>query len=663
MTQLENVNLHTRMYSWMVSVAAIVGLYLTTRINYLLFHSIIELLSIIIAATVFIITFSSLRYIKNPYLIMVGIASLFVGLLDLLHTLSYKGMPIFTDYDYYANQLWIAARYLESLTLLASFFLLYTRKKVDPGLLFVGYSIVTALLVASIFYFRVFPVCFVEGKGLTPFKVYSEYLICGILAGSLFLLVQNRRFFSPSSFRLLAFSIVFAMISELCFTIYIDNYGISNMVGHFFKLFSFLMIYRAIISTGIEEPFGLIFYELNQANRSLQNEVKLRTELELQRERTTASLRESEERYRSLFESIPAAVFLTIPDGRIVAANPAACDMFGMTQEEICLGGRNALICHDDPRHDEVARKRAETGRFINAELCFVRKNGERFPGETDSVLLPGSSPQAFVIVRDITVRKRTEAALRELNQELEKRVAERTAELHHKDQLLLVQGRQAAMGEMIGHIAHQWRQPLNTLGLLVQELSLTYELDEMSKEYLASHVQKSMQLIQHMSQTVDDFRNFFKPDKEKVAFAPLDVVRKTVSLIEGTFREFGIAVEVIARGEAVIIGYPNEFSQVVLNILVNAKDVLAERKVALPKVLVVVDREEEKAVVTVTDNAGGIAPEIIDSVFDPYFTTKGPQSGTGVGLSMSKTIIEESMGGSLTVGNVEGGAQFRIEV
>jgi PAS domain S-box-containing protein len=652
-----------KLYNWAALIAILVGLYLTTRVNYLLFHSIVELVSIVIAATVFIITFNSIRYIENAYLVMVGIASLFIGILDLLHTLSFKGMPIFTDYDYYANQLWIAARYLESLTLLVSFFLLYTRRKVNPALVIAGYLIVTGLLVASILHFKVFPVCFIEGRGLTPFKVYSEYVICGILAASMFMLTKSRRFFSPSVYRLLMYSMMFAIGSEICFTIYVDNYGISNLVGHYFKLFAFLMIYRAIVATGIEEPYRLIFWELNQANHSLKKEVELRKELEAERERAMASLRESEERYRSLFESTPAAVFLTVPEGAIVAANRAATAMFGLSEEEICRGGRYALICHDEMRHKALAEERFRTGRFLNEELCYVRKNGERFPGETDSVLLPGEPPRAFVIVRDITERKRTEAALKDLNQELEKRVAERTAELHQKDQLLLVQGRQAAMGEMISHIAHQWRQPLNTLALLVQEVELTFEMGGLEQSYLQAHVERSMQLIQHMSRTVDDFRNFFKPDKERVAFNPLDVVRRTVSMIEGTFRELRIAVEVVSQGDAVMTGFPNEFSQVILNILVNAKDALVERNVEQPKVVVVVGREGERSVVTITDNAGGIPAEIIEHVFDPYFTTKGPQSGTGVGLSMSKTIIEKNMAGSLTVRNVAGGAQFRIEV
>ncbi|HJV34566.1 ATP-binding protein [Geomonas sp.] len=235
--------------------------------------------------------------------------------------------------------------------------------------------------------------------------------------------------------------------------------------------------------------------------------------------------------------------------------------------------------------------------------------------------------------------------------------------ELRKNEQLLLHQSRQAALGEMIGNIAHQWRQPLNALGLLIQQPAMHQEAGLLTPEFLEENTDKSMEILQHMSRTIDDFRNFFKPDKEKVNFRVSEEVGKTLSLMEGSFLGHRIAVEVRAKGEPVIEGYPNEFCQVLLNILNNAKDAVAERGIALPKVVITIEEGEGGSVVTVADNAGGIPEEIIGRIFDPYFTTKGPQSGTGVGLFMSKTIIEKNMNGQLTVRNLEGGAEFRIQV
>jgi signal transduction histidine kinase len=252
---------------------------------------------------------------------------------------------------------------------------------------------------------------------------------------------------------------------------------------------------------------------------------------------------------------------------------------------------------------------------------------------------------------------------LKNYNMVLEQSVLEQTRELRQKDQMLILQDRQAVMGEMINNIAHQWRQPLNMLGLTIQQLSLYHDLGEFTKEFLDNSVNRSMGLIQHMSQTIDDFRNYFRPDKEKVEFKVQEAITSTLSLIEENFKSQQIGVELVAKGDSVIYGFRNEFAQVVLNILNNARDVLMEREIKDPRVTITLGSENGRAVVTISDNAGGIPEEIIGKIFDPYFTTKGPQTGTGVGLFMSKTIIEKNMGGSLTAQNSADGAEFRIEV
>jgi signal transduction histidine kinase len=200
-------------------------------------------------------------------------------------------------------------------------------------------------------------------------------------------------------------------------------------------------------------------------------------------------------------------------------------------------------------------------------------------------------------------------------------------------------------------------------LGLLVQQAPLYYPLGAVNQEYLEKTANKAMELIEHMSQTIDDFRNFFKPNKEKSLFDVKEEVARTLSLMEGSFQGQDIETVVDITGEAVVEGYANEFSQVLLNILINARDALVERRVEDGRVVIRVGREKGRVVVTIADNAGGIPEEIMAKIFDPYFTTKGPQSGTGVGLFMAKTIIERNMGGLLSVRNTAVGAEFRIEV
>jgi len=243
-------------------LAVVTGLYLTSLYNYLLFHSIAEGFSIVVGFSMFSIAWHSRKIIENNLLLVLGIAYLFLSGLDFLHTLSYKGMNIFTDYDYYANQLWIAARYMESLVILAGLVLLHMNKKIDPNLIVFICMVLTAVILGTIFYWKIFPICFVEGKGLTPFKKVSEYIISFILLADIVFLISLKDRFNPKVFQLVVWSIGFTIGSELAFTFYISNYGFSNLVGHYFKIASFYLIYRAIVVTGISDPYNLIFREL-----------------------------------------------------------------------------------------------------------------------------------------------------------------------------------------------------------------------------------------------------------------------------------------------------------------------------------------------------------------------------------------------------------------
>lgn len=292
-----------------VLFAVLLGLYFTTRVNYLLFHSLVEGFSIVVGASIFIVAWNSKKYIRNPYLLFVGIAYLFIALLDMLHTLSYKGMALFTDYDYYANQLWIGARYMESVTLLLAFIFLRSGKVPRAHGVFAVYAVISSLIIASIFYWKIFPECFVEGMGQTAFKKNSEYIICLILLAAIFLLVRNRDRFERKVYLLLMGSMVFTVISELAFTFYISNYGLSNLVGHYFKIFSFILVYEAIVKTGIEKPYELIFLELDQSNRNLSREIEFRIKVQHENEQLIDRLKKALDEINTLEGILPLCSF------------------------------------------------------------------------------------------------------------------------------------------------------------------------------------------------------------------------------------------------------------------------------------------------------------------------------------------------------------------
>jgi C4-dicarboxylate-specific signal transduction histidine kinase len=266
-------------------------------------------------------------------------------------------------------------------------------------------------------------------------------------------------------------------------------------------------------------------------------------------------------------------------------------------------------------------------------------------------------------IAREREARRKLEQDYRELKENMKEVIRQAVEEERRKDDGMIIQGRQAVMEEMINNIAHQWRQPINTLGLLAQDLQMTFKLGEFSREYIEANVKRTMEVIQAMSKTIDDFRTFFKPNREQVEFRVLRVITKIRSFLEGGFDSKQIRLELECADDPVVKGYPGEFSQVILNILINARDAFAGQKIAEPLVRVRVSCEGGKTVILITDNAGGIPPDIIEKIFDPYFTTKGPDRGTGIGLFMSKSIIEKNMGGSLTARNLDHGAEFRIEL
>jgi signal transduction histidine kinase len=260
----------------LAGAAALAGLYFLSQENYLLFHGIAEGFSIVIAFAIFAVAWNSRRFMDNNYLLFIGIAYLFVGGLDFLHTLAYRGMGVFPGYGTnLATQLWIAARYVEALSLVMA--PLFIHRRLPTSLAFLGYSLVVVLLLASIFYWDIFPTAFIDGSGLTPFKIASEYFISALLLAAIWLLLRNRREFSPGVVRLMVASLGITIASEMSFTLYTDAYGIANVIGHLLKVVSFYFIYKALIETGLTRPYDLLFLDLKRGEEALQ-----RTNIELE---------------------------------------------------------------------------------------------------------------------------------------------------------------------------------------------------------------------------------------------------------------------------------------------------------------------------------------------------------------------------------------------
>lgn len=373
-----------------------------------------------------------------------------------------------------------------------------------------------------------------------------------------------------------------------------------------------------------------------------------------------------------------ASLFLGAPKNRIVGRNDYDFDATAKNVELYRQSDREVVL----------------HGKEVRYEVLITLTNGQQILIET--LKAPFRSANGGVVgvigvCRDITERRRAEDKLLAQAAQLEQEMAERqeaqealaakqiqlealnnslsglvetsVKEIRRKDNLLTQQSRQAAMGEMINNIAHQWRQPLNSIGLIIQNLMLSYEMGRLAAEEMKTETELAMDTIQFMSRTIDDFRNFFRIDKEKHCFSVSKALDTTLNFVFPNWNSKMMTLDVKTQDTASAFGYPNEYSQVLLNILNNAKDVLMERKITEPCIRIRVSSEERLSVVTIWDNGGGIADDILPRIFDPYFSTKMPDRGTGIGLYMSKTIIEQNMGGALSARNIDGGAEFTIEI
>lgn len=363
-------------------------------------------------------------------------------------------------------------------------------------------------------------------------------------------------------------------------------------------------------------------------------------------EKKGKALKKERETLYSLLDSIPGFVFLRAQDYSIRFENQYFLEHFGVPTEKPCY---EIITNRQEPCDECKILEVFNTKKPQKWEWC--NKISNKFYQIYD---FPFRNIEGELLVLefgiDITELKEKEEQIRILS-----------AREQEKILLMSMQSRQASMGEMIGNIAHEWRQPLNIIALLIQDLRESYDAGKFTRKYLDDSINKTMDVIQYMSQTIEDFSNFFTPEKEKTLFSVHDAIHRAISFLNPELKRREFLIEIDVPEDILINGYPNEYGHVLLNIIRNAKDEFVERNTLEPKISINAFKESDKVVVTITDNAGGISDDIIDKVFDPYFTTKG--SGIGIGLHMSKIIIERNMEGNLSVRNVENGAEFRIAV
>ncbi len=379
-------------------------------------------------------------------------------------------------------------------------------------------------------------------------------------------------------------------------------------------------------------------------------------------------VRENETRLREVTDTLGEGVFVLDRHGVITFANPAAQRMLGYGEEALVGSNAHQLFHYQKPDGSPYPEAECLTNRTVAAGETFhgeeVLWNREGMPLPVGMISSPivrdGEVAGSVVAIHDIRYLKEVEEKLRRLNENLSQQVKEEVAKNLEQEKLLIQQSRLAVMGEMIGNIAHQWRQPLNALGLLLANVKDAFDYGELDRQTLEGAVADGNRLIAKMSSTIDDFRNFFRPGRGKASFDLKAAVEDTVRLVEASYRSHNIEIRRGGVEGLRVKGHGNEFSQVLLNLLSNAKDAIVAARALQGRMEIGAAREGDFAVVTLADNGGGIPAEVLPRIFEPYYTTK--ETGTGIGLYMSKLIVDH-MGGCMAADNTEDGAVFVLRL
>lgn len=391
------------------------ALYILSLYNYLLYHSFIELFSVIVAVSVFAIGWNTRHIVASNTLLLLAAAYGSVGALDLLHTLAYSGMGIFPGGgSNLATQLWIATRSVESLSLLAAALVVRKPQKLSTDFIFAAYAALTGALLLLIFPLGLFPTMYVEGTGLTTAKIAGEYIICGLLFLAIYAFWRQREHFNQNNLYFLIAALVATVASELSFTLYADVYGFFNFLGHLFKLVSFVLIYKALVSGLLRQPYQNLFHELAQSHDVLQEKER--------------KLRIAEEELRAVFNNAPSGIILVDKQGTITFANQRMAEMLGCDLKEL-VG--SAYLDHTyEQQLQEAEQKMFQLIRgeisSVNTERLYRRKNGTIFWGKLVGTKMnypDGSFHGLAGIISNISEKKEAQQNLQAAYDKLDKLV------------------------------------------------------------------------------------------------------------------------------------------------------------------------------------------------------------------------------------------------
>lgn len=614
----------------LLALAAIgTSLYAVSHQNFLFFHTIVELCSLGVVIAVFLLVWNARRFFNNATYALIAIGLLAAGSIDLLHTLSYKGLGVI-----HANgantptQFWIAARYLQALTLLTAPWLLRRRltERAFTAVL-AGFFLLTAGLIAAVMN-GYFPDCYLPAEGLTQFKIISEYVIAAMLIASCIQFYRRRESVAPGVLVMLELALLAMIVSELAFTLYLDVYGIANVVGHFFKLTAAYLVYVALVRFGLTRPYDLLFRQQQEQERLLRMQRDLATQ------------------YLQAAQTIMLAL---TPTGRVKLINRRGCDVVGANEEDI-LGSDwiNRFVPSEDRAHIRAVFEDLMTGRLAcddRVENQILTAAGERRTIVWKSSLLRGNDGQITGLLssgEDVTEVRRAETEQKRLNAEMQQ-----------------VQ-KYESLGALAGGIAHEFN---NLLAAIMgnAELVSTFYIDgcDDAKDSL-DHICHAARRGSRLTEQLLSYTGQCQPKKKQTNLA--EIIRGMDDLLRMSVPKATAVTFDLAEDLPDLHLDPDQISQMLLGLVKNAGEAIGDKDGqirivgrlsdarCLPASLLQADPTlcaEACVSLQIVDNGCGMDKATLQRCCEPFFTTRF--AGRGLGLSVVQGIVR-SHGGTVHI-------------
>ncbi len=584
----------------LIYIFIFVLLYLASLYNYLLFHIIAEFFSIVVACGMFMFAWNSRKNMENNYFLFLGIAYLFVGGVDTIHTLAYKGMNIFIGFgSNLPTQCWILSRYLESCSLLIGLFFIKAKLN-NKSLIFiwVSYFLVIGLSIISIFVWRNFPTCYLEdAQKLTLFKIISEYIISFILILTIVGIYIKRKEFDKTIIKLVVASIIITILSEMAFTLYTDVYGLFNLIGHYLKIVSFYLIYRAIISIGFIQPINLLF-------RNLKN---------------------SEMQYKAIVEDQTELIIRFNTNWETTFINDTYCKFFNIDKKSHLGKKFHPYYMSEKDKNDLKKHMQSLTidHPFFTIDNPVEVNNVTKWLSWNCKVIFDEDRPFEYQFVgRDITEQKNIEAV---------------------KNTLIDLQYSNMELEHFASSVSHDLKSPLNVVLSYINMISRKYinPNDETGIE-ITQEVKKRTNIMLKM---IDNLLLFSKTTmKTNATICDLNIILKEA--IKNLLFEIEKTQAVINYSEMPIINVDEiQFISLFQNLIGNAIKYCKNKK---PEIYINAEKQNKEWLFSIKDNGIGIDESQKNDIFVMFnrgYEDDSEYSGIGIGLALCKKIITNHNG------------------